>query len=218
MLSLITHMLKLQEQMNTLIHPEWRTRDFPWYRAIWTESAEMLDHHGWKWWKHQQPNWQQIHLEIIDIWHFGLSDLLQDDMLIEHTALHIVQLLEIPKPEFNHSTDFLNIIENFATECLAQKRFSIIHFKQLIEAANLDIDQLFKWYVGKNLLNEFRQLNGYKDGSYRKYWNGKEDNEVLAELVEQFNLQDDSTAIEIFSNQIRLGLKQAYESKIEELT
>ena len=35
----------------------------------------------------------------------------------------------------------------------------------------------------KNVLNKFRQDNGYKEGTYRKIWNGKEDNVVLSEIL-----------------------------------
>lgn len=37
--------------------------------------------------------------------------------------------------------------------------------------------------MGKNVLNRFRQANGYrtaiKEGTYRKLWGGREDNEHL---------------------------------------
>jgi hypothetical protein len=42
---------------------------------------------------------------------------------------------------------------------------------------------LYSAYVGKNVLNFFRQDNGYKDGTYTKNWQGREDNEHLVELV-----------------------------------
>ena len=38
--------------------------------------------------------------------------------------------------------------------------------------------------MAKNVLNVFRQDHGYKDGSYVKMWNGKEDNEILAIVLE----------------------------------
>ncbi|MEE6534390.1 dUTP diphosphatase, partial [Campylobacter coli] len=49
----------------------------------------------------------------------------------------------------------------------------------------LNLEILYKTYIGKNILNIFRQNNGYKQGTYKKDWNGKEDNEVLAEILEQ---------------------------------
>ena len=69
----IMTMLDLQNDMNSKVHADWRTQDFEWYRAIWIECAELLDHYGWKWWKKQTPDVDQIALELVDIWHFGLS-------------------------------------------------------------------------------------------------------------------------------------------------
>ena len=53
--------------------------------------------------------------------------------------------------------------------------------------AELPFDELFKMYVGKNVLNFFRQDHGYKDGSYIKVWNGREDNEHLADILAELN-------------------------------
>ena len=72
----IKEMLNLQDKINEKVHADWKTQNFEWYRAIWVECAELLDHHGWKWWKKQRPNRDQMLLELIDIWHFGLSSLL----------------------------------------------------------------------------------------------------------------------------------------------
>ncbi len=40
----LVEMLKLQEQINIRVHPQWREQQFAWHRAIWVESAELLDH------------------------------------------------------------------------------------------------------------------------------------------------------------------------------
>ena len=53
---------------------DWMSRGREWYRAIWIECAELMEHYGgWKWWKHSRPDFAQVVLEIVDIWHFGLS-------------------------------------------------------------------------------------------------------------------------------------------------
>ena len=69
----ISAMLDMQNAMNSKVHPQWFEQNFEFYRAIWVECAEMLDHYGWKWWKHQQPDIAQVQLELVDIFHFGLS-------------------------------------------------------------------------------------------------------------------------------------------------
>ena len=74
---IIEEMLNLQDSINSVINPNWRDAKNPWYRAIWTECAELMDHIGWKWWKKQEIDIEQAQIELIDIWHFGLSDILQ---------------------------------------------------------------------------------------------------------------------------------------------
>ena len=34
------------------------------------------------------------------------------------------------------------------------------------------------------MLNQFRQDHGYKEGTYKKTWNGKEDNVVMLSFLE----------------------------------
>jgi len=48
---------------------------------------------------------------------------------------------------------------------------------------NMSNEDLLKMYYAKLVLNKFRQNNGYKDGSYVKFIDGKEDNECLLELA-----------------------------------
>lgn len=40
------------------------------------------------------------------------------------------------------------------------------------------------YYFGKNVLNQFRQDNGYKEGTYIKIWNNEEDNVHMLRIVE----------------------------------
>ena len=175
----IKTMLDLQDSMNTKVNSEWRAQNFEWYRAIWIECAELLDHYGWKWWKKQRPDIDQIALELVDIWHFGLSILLLRGYTLEELAEQVVN-------EFasaTHSGDFPSDLESFTANTLINKDFDINGFAGLMQGINMDFDQLYVGYVGKNVLNFFRQDHGYQDGTYHKQWGGKEDNEHLVEIV-----------------------------------
>jgi hypothetical protein len=44
----------------------------------------------------------------------------------------------------------------------------------------------------------FRQDNGYKDGTYNKVWNGREDNEYLADIMEHLNSDSASFQDDIY--------------------
>lgn len=180
----IASMLTLQDQMNTKVHPDWRTQQFAWYRAIWVECAELMDHYGWKWWKKQTPDWAQVHLELIDIWHFGLSDLLQHNANDEALVARIAALFDAPAVV----GEFREELEVFVASVTNRKCFDGPAFVRVMRAAELTFDALYSGYIGKNVLNFFRQDHGYQDGSYQKVWQGREDNEHLAELAAQLDI------------------------------
>jgi hypothetical protein len=58
-------------------------------------------------------------------------------------------------------------------------------FFELAYMSKLDLISLYRLYVGKNILNQFRQDHGYKEGTYIKVWNGEEDNVVMQRLWEE---------------------------------
>lgn len=202
-------MLEMQDAMNSRINENWRGAGSEWYRAIWIESAEMLDHYGWKWWKHQEPDMQQVILEIVDIWHFILSDQLQDE---KDPEVLVTKLLQAFSLQFQKQP-LPAAIEDLALLTLQNKASDLNSFVNLLAAAEMDLDELYKGYVGKNVLNFFRQDHGYKDGSYIKLWGGREDNEHLVETIEQLD-----TESKTFRDDLYNGLKQKYDSLCEPTT
>lgn len=48
-------------------------------------------------------------------------------------------------------------------------------FANIMQLIDMDFDRLYRLYVGKNVLNFFRQDHGYKDDSYIKVWQERED-------------------------------------------
>jgi dimeric dUTPase (all-alpha-NTP-PPase superfamily) len=145
-------MLQMQDDMNTKVHPQWREQGFAWHRAMWVELAEMLDHYGWKWWKHQEPDLEQVHLELIDIFHFGLSARLVAGEAVESIAQSIEMELQQP----NIASTFAETIEIMVSNTLASKNFDAKTFAGLMQQTDLSFDELFRHYVGKNVLNFFR--------------------------------------------------------------
>jgi dimeric dUTPase (all-alpha-NTP-PPase superfamily) len=172
-------MLDLQDDMNRRVHPDWRNQGYAWHRAVWIECAEMLDHYGWKWWKKQSPDIDQVRLELIDIWHFGLSMLLLEN----ETAARIGEAIAGVEPGSSGSRHFADELEHFVAGILNTRRFDVPDFVRLMQTIDLSFAELYTAYVGKNVLNFFRQDHGYQDGSYRKQWGEREDNEHLVELA-----------------------------------
>lgn len=197
----IQQMLELQHQMNTKVHPQWFNQGFAWHRAIWVECAEMLDHFGWKWWKKQDPDTEQVMLELVDILHFGLSMRIDGNTSFEVIAQTLGQQLEQP----TLADDFPQTLERLAGAAVTQQIFDAHAFAGCMQQIGLSFDQMFRMYVGKNTLNMFRQNNGYKSGEYIKVWNGREDNEHLMDILHRL----DSQSVQ-FAKEVYLGLEQAY--------
>lgn len=198
----LINMLTMQDRMNTRVHPQWAKQDFEWYRAIWVECGELMDHVGYKWWKKQVTDMEQVRLEVIDIWHFGLSALFRDGVTIEQIATEIeteIAQYKVTEQGVREATEAL------AIHSLQTHSFSPSRFWNLMLASGLSFQALYSAYVGKNVLNFFRQDNGYQAGSYAKNWAGREDNEHLVELVGSL----DPTAAD-FADQVYRALEGRY--------
>lgn len=185
--SRLQSMLELQDGINTKIRSDWRDANNAWFRAIWTECAELVDHIGWKWWKHQSPDLPQVHLELVDIFHFGLSELLQQHGTAQGVSSQLLETyLAYGKRGdvgVKDSEKCIALVEAFATSVLTTRRFDLAAFCELANAVHLGEETLYEMYVGKNVLNGFRQDHGYKSGSYVKTWDGREDNVWLVEFA-----------------------------------
>lgn len=190
----VTKLLAMQDQLNTYIHPEWKSQGFDWNFAIIDECREIKEHLGWKWWKENyqcgltESNHKQVQLEVIDILHFVLSIAAQNH----------------GKP--SKYTEWLNNGNQYNTRTLEQTTQDLLieaancgcdiyeYWNILARLAGLNTEQVIETYTQKFVLNKFRQDHGYKDGSYRKHWEfyglfpgtieTQEDNYWLAEIVE----------------------------------
>ena len=98
-------------------------------------------------------------------------------------ALHLLVASDLKQPLDKTNNDFNLAGEKLAASALSHKVFNVSAFAECMQIIGLSTDELFRQYVGKNVLNFFRQDNGYKNGSYIKEWHGKEDNEVLVEIL-----------------------------------
>jgi len=96
--------------------------------------------------------------------------------------------------DFDSLINFYSEVINLNKEEFLDRIFFkkvIRYFVELLYINGYSIEDLIKLYIGKVFLNEYRQLNGYKEGIYKKIWkNGKEDNYNLIEIIKDLNLED----------------------------
>lgn len=205
-------MFEMQNGMNCKVNPNWLLSKNNWHRAIQVEGVEAIEHHGWKWWKKQECDMAQLSMELVDIWHFILSAALQSadgdfataqkwviDELSHHqkTIPFDNQRYDLPQMTL---LDKLDLLVGLATS----RRTNIALFEAILFDCKMDWQDLFKQYIGKNVLNSFRQDHGYKVGTYTKIWCGREDNEHLVEILGNINLN---------SNNLQQLLYQALKSR-----
>ncbi|ACV27617.1 dUTP diphosphatase [Kangiella koreensis] len=187
MIRQIAVMLEMQNAMNSKVNEKWFDQNFEWYRAIWIECAEMLEHYGWKWWKHQKPDAEQVKMELVDIFHFGLSSRIDGETSFEAIAEELTN--EMLEPTLKD--DFKQTLEVMAGQAVMYQHFDGASFAGCMQQMEMPFEELFKSYVGKNTLNFFRQDKGYKEGTYIKEWDGREDNEVLVEILNKLDSSEE---------------------------
>ncbi len=187
-------MLTLQANMNAKVNPDWVKAAYPYLRAVVVEGAEAMEHHGWKWWKKQECDLEQLQMELVDIWHFTLSHLLLEAQGNQQEALKELEAQLDQNPLINFDGKSFNINEldlisklELEIALAAVRRISIPLFAALLHDCKMSWNDLYLQYVGKNVLNFFRQDHGYKEGTYRKHWQGREDNEHLVEAMTEID-------------------------------
>ncbi len=218
----ILEMVKLQQELNDSTNGTgWENgltkngKVIDWKRCIYMESAELIDSFAWKHWKaiNQAPDWDNIKVETIDIWHFALSLLLQEYKLqnlgsLEDLAAQIVSkeayksfAASEAKTDDGNMYEIIKMVEHMMYDVLKPEGFTketsasqtdtssfnldqfITDFFTMALNCGVNLDVLYSLYIGKNILNRFRQDHGYKEGTYIKVWNGDEDNVVMQEIM-----------------------------------
>ncbi|WP_297915767.1 dUTP diphosphatase [uncultured Campylobacter sp.] len=169
-----------------------------WKRCIYMECAELIDSFAWKHWKNisAAPDVNNIVIEIVDIWHFVMSYILEQyygSKDIDHIVSDVTAV-----SGFAEFSSYAYDVREYSIYEIVNDIELIIHetsgfelqigelltdFFRVAIKCGVSLDILFEKYIGKNVLNKFRQDHGYKEGSYRKIWGDLEDNEVLIEVL-----------------------------------
>lgn len=212
-------MLELQSGMNAKVNSAWLEAGYPYLRAVVVEGGEAMEHQGWKWWKHQETDLPQVQMELVDIWHFLLSAILIESRGDIEAATEWVdkRITALDGPDGRkawifdkeYRLDSLGLIDKLELMIgfSVFRKISIPLFNAILEDCSMDWNELYRQYIGKNVLNFFRQDHGYKTGSYRKHWHdGREDNEHLVEVIAEVVDIDDGYRERLYS-----ALKVRYE-------
>ena len=203
----IRQMLEMQQQLNDATGGiGWehgytnKGKRIDWQRCIYLEAAELVDSYPWKHWKNINgtPDYDNIKIEIVDIWHFVMSEALRDYKVNQKGAIdkltsdiikvvNYQQFTKDVKPLDEDIYKQIAWVESFIkTLFTSEDVLTIIDaFFDMAYHLQVNLDILYRLYIGKNILNKFRQDHGYKEGKYIKQWNGVEDNVVMQDTLEK---------------------------------
>lgn len=202
--------IDLQNKLNILsAGKQWKLgiakngKEINWPLAIYMETAELIDSTDWKWWKHKEDDNLNIKIELVDIFHFILSEIIKfnkdkslkeiqkflsnelnkhstDPILLNYSFIYLTKKLSLHSISLSISDD--NYLEHLE---------KIIHIFKILTIKYFDnIDNMLDLYFAKNILNEFRQKNGYNEKTYKKIWNNVEDNVVMFNLLNDYGLEN----------------------------
>ena len=185
---MVKNMVKRQKDLNDLTFSGWKEKLSvdDWQCAIIAETGEALESYGYKWWKAQTPDEENLKMELVDILHFLISKAMYHDageLMLVHNIKDAVK--------FNHKMTMKKCLAKLGSGYLAEQIFYWgLAIKQLGT-----FEEFYRLYFIKNVLNEFRQKNGYKDGTYVKVIYGKEDNHWITNIAENLPIEKISTTL-----------------------
>ena len=185
-------MYNLQNTLNTNTNgTEWtkgvtlQGRTINWSRCMYMEACEAIDSLNWKHWKdiNKEDDIENVKIELVDIWHFLMSQHIVD------MRGNIEQASQEAMDAFNTSKDIktpltlIQALEGIVASSSTQNLPLEFFYIALSKMDGFTMEDVYLLYIGKNCLNQFRQDNGYKDGSYIKMWDGKEDNVYMQSVL-----------------------------------
>ena len=193
---IIQTMLELQDKFNESTIKDWKYKisNEQWKRCIVLEMAEAQESLDWKHWKKGENDWDNFLVEMIDTWHFLMAAYLMDDSYYNINYLWEATA-ELEFEERNVNQILYNCNKLMQEALNEQAQAPITTFFVIWRMLGYDIEDLYKHYVTKNILNQFRQDNGYKDGTYIKMWKGLdgnmyEDNVIVFDIVSSMKVEE----------------------------
>jgi hypothetical protein len=163
-----------------------KDRKIDWNTCIFVECGELIDSLNWKHWKdiNGTDDLDNAKVEVVDIWHFWMSEILR-----QNSNLSAIETAQKCNNFFKNKNIVFEQVDFNRDNLIESTKNLIVHgdTKYIVDMTNqlMDFDELYRQYIGKNVLNKFRQDNGYKDGTYLKLWNNKEDNTYVQAILKE---------------------------------
>ncbi len=190
-----TKVISLQKSFNDRVSPGWESdthqEKYLTWTAILDETVEVIGSKKWKWWKDTQElntiDWDNVQVELIDIFHFMLSislQMKQQDSIFMMLMAYERNILDgnVPVVGVRDPKFFDDFWHEFIM-AVWQKSIPLIIVKwiEFYYRSGGNYKTLIRDYFIKNSLNHIRQEFGYTSGKYQKMWRHPNDPSKLVE-------------------------------------
>jgi hypothetical protein len=210
-ISQVQALLNCQNRLNiAVIGADWLQQDLNFSPAGAQECSEGIDHLAWKWWKKSKVDVEAAKMEVVDLLHFHLSNMLVEIAASgnnDAASCALRETLAARNAAYLSSLDairFFQMLQNQFYRGTADFGCIITLFERLGGTE----EGLIELYYQKAVLNLFRARNGYKTGEYIKMWAfQREDNEFIPALSEGINFLMDGA-----ENTLYARLEEKYAS------
>lgn len=220
---LLKNLTILQSALNEYITPDWKNKrsELDFMIASHMEMSELIDTEivvggqkhsmGWKWWKGANGgrtmdvvNWDDLHPSVVDNIKIELTDLvfftLSQKILEDFTN-------QDEEAEMHCCNDWINFMKITLNNLMQKPGCAMQIIIHLAEKLKFNV---CAYYIAKHTLNYIRQLQGYQDGSYKKIVDGKEDNELLHDVIEGITIEAMENDFNGISNKIMNGVYDVF--------
>ena len=198
-IKMLTNMLDLQDELNSkTCGDSWTLgittegRKINWKRYMRMELFELIDSSDkFKHWKNldSDVDFDNIKMKVFDVWHLLMSEALTElsiSAIILMYSYSVINNDYVVAKELDYF-DIVDIADNMIESTYSDKVDAMsnmfYNFFKLLTSVGMSFEDLYKQYIVKNVLNTFRQDNGYKQGIYVKEINGGEDNVHIMNIV-----------------------------------
>lgn len=209
---IIKALVENQANLNYTAYSEsWKdkgaTREFHYLLAASQEMAEFINSYWLPWWSKAERDMVNCRIELVDALHFLLSEAIIQfgDAAVEaisqcydeaEKAVEMANEISEPTPsdviELARMTQMMLNVDS----ALHGEPINMTAFFSLCLTIGFPLDKLSALYLGKSTLNKFRQDKGYKQGTYKKKWDGvKEDNYYLSDWIGSLRTPPSTTEI-----------------------
>lgn len=198
----------LQKDLNSKIDTNWVDADYHWKTCILVELGELLASSGYKHWKKENQDLDNMKMEVVDVYHFFISFLITS--VDDDTSETLAKAIKFYENKYaNKNNQYIKNIredKHLFIEKVNKVSAKLINFvqKEKIDSASVEMielislffdsfEEFYSLYLAKNALNIFRQQHGYKTGEYIKHWReNTEDNVVVSEIIESYKKDSDA--------------------------